>query len=437
MDLSTTHCVEIGIAVLLALAVFWMKPEYGLLFYGLALGFPDIAIPLGTAINLRLDDGLIVFFLLRSLLWSPPSLTPGQRSIFKWQACLAAACTLSALVGFARHTPPAGYETIKMIGCVAILIGLSRLLLIERRLRFLAAGLMCAGVALMFQIGQRLESNPRNFLGGFQQLKSTASFMTWNPNTIGQASMLLVFGAGLGWITFRRSRFHSGLWFCFATTFSLIPALVFSRGASLSLTTGYVFFLFLARRWKLALILLVIGGSIFGYVRARDSELVDSATQVDITTGEGFSHRFDRWDMAIEAIKSAPYLGHGFGQEWTYLSDMGSEGRAHNAYMTVWIEMGFGGLALLLAVIYQFVFRAASLYRDSEFQMYGALLLAWSVTVCLDSLGSVTLYWEKLPTIALSIGIALIGICERNRARAAAQNTFAAPYEALPEHSSI
>ena len=437
MDLSITLGVEIGIAVLLALALFWVKPEYGLFFYGLALGFPDIALPLGTAINLRLDDGLVVFFLLRSLLWSPASLTPGQRSIFKWQACLAAASILSALLGFARHTPPAGYETIKMIGCVAILIALPSVLLAERRIRFLAAGLMCGGVALMFQIGQRLESNPMNFLGGFQQVKSAASFITWNPNTIGQASMLLVFAAGLGWITFRRSRINSGLWFCSATTFSLIPALIFSRGAGLSIATGYVFFLCLARRWKPALVFLVIGVSIFGYVRARDSELVDSATQVDVTTGEGFSHRFDRWDMAIEAIKSDPYLGHGFGQEWIYLRDIGSEGRAHNAYMTVWIELGFGGLALLLAAIYQFVSRAVSLYRDSEFQMYGALLLAWSVAVCMESFGSVTLYWEKLPTITLSIGIAVIGFCERNRVRAAAQNTFAAQYEAFPQHSSI
>ena len=187
----------------------------------------------------------------------------------------------------------------------------------------------------------------------------------------------------------------------------------------------------------MALIFLVIGGSLFAYVRARGSELVDSATRVDINTGEGFSHRFDRWDMAIEAIKTAPYLGHGFGQEWIYLSDIGSKGRAHNAYMTVWIELGFGGLALLLAAIYQFVSRAVSLYRDSEFQMYGALLLAWSVAICLDSFGSVTLYWEKLPTISLSIGIAVIGICERNRARGATQNTFAAQYEALPEHSLI
>jgi hypothetical protein len=105
--------------------------------------------------------------------------------------------------------------------------------------------------------------------------------------------------------------------------------------------------------------------------------------------------------------------------------------------MTVWIELGFGGLALLLAAIYRFVSSAVCLYRDSEFQMCGALLLALSVTVCLDSFGSSTLYWEKLPTIALSIGIALIGICERNRVWAVKPNATAAAYEALPEYSRI
>jgi O-antigen ligase len=433
MDISSILALEIGIAILLLLAVLWVKPEYGLFLYGLALGFPDTAIPLGAAINLRLDDGLIVFFLLRSLLWSPAFLTPGERGIFKWQASLAAACALSALVGRARGTPPAAYETIKMIGCVAILIALPRVLQSERRLRFLAAGLMCAGIALMFQIMQKLGSNPANFLGSFQELKSAAAFTTWNPNTIGQASMLLVFAAGLGWIAFRQSRINNGLWFCFATAFSLIPALVFSRGAGLSIAAGYVFFLCLVRRWKFALVFLVIGVSILGYVRSVDTELVDSATRVDFATGEGFSHRFDRWDMATEAIKSEPFLGHGFGQEWTYLSGIGSEGRAHNAYMTVWIELGFGGLALLLAATYRFTSCAVSLYRDPESQMCGALLLALSLTVCLDSFGSVTLYWEKLPTIALSIGIALIGICERNRVCLAAQNANAPAYELLPE----
>ena len=437
MDLTFTLGLEVGIAILLTLAVFWAKPEYGLCLYGIALGFPDMAIPLGTAINLRVDDALLVFFLLRSLMWSPASLTLGQRRIFNWQLFLAAACCLSSLVGVARGNPPAAYETVKMIGCVLILIALPRLLQTERRLRFLVGGLMCGGVGLMFQISRRLGSSSVNFLGSFQELKSAAAFTTWNPNTIGQASMLLVFAAGVGWIVFQKSRMNRGIWFFFATAFSLIPALVFSRGAGLSIAVGYVCFLCLANRWKFVLIFLRICVSILGYVRSADSELVDSATRVDFTTGEGFSHRFDRWDMAMGAIRSNPLLGQGFGQEWTYLSNMGSEGRAHNAYMTVWIELGLGGLVLLLAATYQFISTAASLYKDSESKMCGALLLALAVTICMDSFGSSTLYWEKLPTIALSIGIALIGVCERNRGSALAQNVSAVTYQTVLEHLQI
>ena len=374
MNFTFTFAFEVGIAIALLLVVFWGKPEYGLFAYGAALGLPDLAVTLGTAINLRLDDALIVFFLLRSFLWSLAPLTPAQRSIVKWQMFLAAACSFSALVGFASGAPPAAYETIKMIGCVAILIALPRLLLTRRRFRFLVAGLMCGGIALVVQIAQRLRSGPATFLGSFQELKNAAAFSTWNPNTIGQASMLLAFAAGLGWIVFRKSRIYSAIWLGFATVFSLIPTLVFA---------------------------------------------------------------FDRWNTAVEAIRNGPFLGRGFGQEWIYLSGVGSEGRAHNAYMTVCIELGFGGLALLLFATYQFISNGMALFKDPEFHACGALLIAMIATVCMDSLASSTLYWEKLPTIALSIGIALIGICERNRASADQQDTPAAAYEALPQHSSV
>jgi hypothetical protein len=105
--------------------------------------------------------------------------------------------------------------------------------------------------------------------------------------------------------------------------------------------------------------------------------------------------------------------------------------------MTVCIELGFGGLALLLFASYRFVSSGISLYRNPVFHECGALLIAMIATVCMDSLASSTLYWEKLPTIALSIGIALIGVCERNSMAAVPQNTTAAAYEALPQHSGI
>src|SRR6266849_4897333 len=87
---------EIAVAALLAGGILCAKPEYGLFLYGLAIGFPDIALPLGTAINLRVDDALILLFLIRSFAWTPAPLAPGQRKILGWQALLLLACLLSA-----------------------------------------------------------------------------------------------------------------------------------------------------------------------------------------------------------------------------------------------------------------------------------------------------------------------------------------------------
>src|ERR1039457_7634897 len=98
--------IEIGIAILLAGGILCAKPEYALFLYGFALGFPDIALPLGTAINLRLDDALILLFLIRSVVWTPASLSPGQRKILGWQVLLLVACLLSAGVESAAGNPP-------------------------------------------------------------------------------------------------------------------------------------------------------------------------------------------------------------------------------------------------------------------------------------------------------------------------------------------
>jgi O-antigen ligase len=324
MDLSPILYFQLAIAILLAAGILCAKPEYGLFLYGLALGFPDFAIPLATAINLRPDDALIILFLFRSLLWTPAPLAPKQKKILTWQAFLLLMCFISAGVGLARGTPPAGYDIIKMIGCAVIVFALPRLVQSERRLRFLIAGLMCAGIALIVQIVQRLGASPANIPANFQELKTAATFTTWNPNTIGQAAMLVVFAAGLGWIVFPKSRANRFLWSSLSMGFALTPALMFVRGTSLSIAAGYVLFLCLTRSWKAMLLFLVMCLSLVAYSRSLDSELVDSATQVDLTTGEGLSHRFDRWEMSIGAIEDKPFLGQGFGQEWTYLSGAGS-----------------------------------------------------------------------------------------------------------------
>ncbi len=411
---TPTLWFEIGVAILLGLVFLWTKVECGLFLYAVALGFPDVAFPLGTTINIRVDDVLLSLFLARTFLWVPAPLSRGQRNIFKWQALFLAACLFSIIVETARGTPPAAYETVKMAGCAVIVLVLPRLVQSERRLKFFVAGLMCGGVALAIQVHQHLGESSANDFANFQQMKDAATFTTWNPNTIGQAAVLLVFASGLGGIVFSKTPANRILWPCLAMGFALVPALVFVRGTTASIAAGLILFLSMARRWKWVLVFAVVCLAAILYLHSRDPRLTEDATAVNLTTGEGFSHRFDRWGMAFQAIQKDPFVGHGFGQELNYLALMGSEGRAHNTYLTVWLEMGLGGLLLFLAAVFQFIRAGFFLYANPRSRSQGALVVALIFALGLDSLGLSTLYWEKLPTIALSLAIAVVGMCERN-----------------------
>jgi O-antigen ligase len=414
MYLTPILWLELGIATLIAIGILWTKVEYGLFLYAFALGFPDVAFPLGSTINIRIDDILILIFLARSILWTslPPS--QKQKNIFTWQAVFFAACILSIAVESTLGTPPGAYEAAKMAGCAAIILVLPRLLQSERRLQFFICGLMSGGIALVLQIRMHLGDSSSATIANFQELKSAATFSTWNPNTVGQAAILLVYGAGLGAILFSKSRVSRMLWPSLAMGFTLVPALMFVRGTTLSIASGFLLFLVLSQRWKWILIFAAACVCALLYLHAQQPQLMEDATSINVSTGEGFSHRFDRWGMAFQAIQTRPLMGQGFGQELPYLLQIGSEGRAHDAYLAVWPELGLGGLLLFMMVIFQFARAGFVLFRNDRSRVQGALILALIFTLCLDSIGLPTLYWEKLPTIALSLAIAVIGLCERD-----------------------
>jgi O-antigen ligase len=294
---------------------------------------------------------------------------------------------------------------------------------------------MCGGIALAIQVRLHLSDPSSNHVENFQELKSAATFSTWNPNTIGQAAVLLVFAAGLGGIIFSKSLVNRILWPCLTLGFALMPVMLFVRGTSISIAAGFTLFLCLGRRWKWLLLFVVACLAAILYVHSLDHPLVTDATSVDLTTGEGLSHRFDRWDMAFRAIRKDPFTGQGFGQELAYLTLIGSEGRAHDAYLTVWVELGLGGVLLFLTAIFQFFHAGSSLYRDPRFPLQGALILALIFTLSLDSFGLPTLYWEKLPTIALSLAVAVVGICERNASENSVKEVRTLAYEPFAQHS--
>jgi len=414
MHFSAILSFEIGTAILIGIAAWWAKPEYGLFLYAFALGFPDFAFPLGNTINVRLDDALLVPFLARAMLWSPAPLSRTQRRILTWQSVFLAVCVFSIVLESAQGNPPEAYDAARTAGCAVIVFVLTRVVQSEKRLRFLVAGLVCAGISLAIQVRQHLDANSARAFANFQQFKGAATFTTWNPNTIGQAAILLVFAAGLGWITHSGTRASRIFWPSVAMGFALVPALVFVRGSTLSIAAGFILFFCLLRRWKSALVFAAVCLCAVLYLNSQHRQLLEGAATMDVVTGEGFSDRFNRWDMAVQAIQAKPLTGQGFGQEFAYLTQIGSEGVAHNDYLTVWLELGLGGLLLFVVTIFQFARSGWLLYGIPRFQEQGALIIAMTFTLCLDSLGLPTLYWEKLPTIALSLAAALVGLCEKN-----------------------
>jgi O-antigen ligase len=314
----------------------------------------------------------------------------------------------------AQGTLPEAYNAAKMAGCTAIVVVISRVVQSEKRLRFFVGGLMCAGIALAIQVRQHLDANLSRESLNFQQLKNAATFTTWNPNTIGDAAILLAFAAGLGWIIYSGTLASRILWPSLGVGFALVPAFLFVRGSSLSIAAAFTMFLCLLRRWKSLLLFAAVCLCTVLYLYSLDRERFEGAATLNVATGEGFSERFNRWDMAVRAIQAKPLIGHGFGQELPYLTQIGGEGVAHNDYMTAWLELGLGGLLLFVVMLFQFVRAGWLLYGTPRFQRHGALILAVTFALCLDSLALPTLYWEKLSTIALSLAAAMVGLCERN-----------------------
>jgi len=404
--------IAIACLVVILLAILWARPEYGLFLYGVSIGFPDLAVPLGPAVNIRIDDLLMALLLPRALLMYRIRFTARQCHILFWAILFFALCLLSAMVGAAVGRTPNRSDVLRLLGCGTVMLVMPALVHSWSRLWFVVAGLTCGGVVLISQIALRLGQSSTVSYATAQDLKSAAGFATWNANTAGQAALLLTFAAGTAAVLARR-RSTCTVYVVLATIFALTPLALLIRGSAIAVSAGYVGFLCLTKRWKVLLVAVIVAFVGVGYWYAIVGDAVSIATRVDVSTGAGFSGRYDTWHTAIEAISASPLVGYGFGQELRVAAGIGRELRSHNSFLSVWIELGPTGVGILLALISEIVLAGLSIYKYHPLRSYGALLVALVVALGLDSLVGLTLYWEKLPIIALSVGVSLIGCCER------------------------
>jgi O-antigen ligase len=136
----------------------------------------------------------------------------------------------------------------------------------------------------------------------------------------------------------------------------------------------------------LAIVLALVGLFVVQYVSAERLAFLLSRYRLD----SGLSNRELIWQMAFSEIARSPLLGQGIGAaEWVVRSSF------HNAYLEIWFNAGFLGLALFVASQAYFFLRVRYLNRiltDPEGKSILALALGYMmgfVVVCLvESVGA-------------------------------------------------
>ncbi len=141
-----------------------------------------------------------------------------------------------------------------------------------------------------------------------------------------------------------------------------------SRGAWLAVLFMYMFILLINRDWKLFIITLIAGLTVFSIIKLHnnnESMLLTKMEQLDS------SHRYKNGTQgsALTLILENPILGYGAGneiynsvyndnvinhEEWIFKSSLGP----HNIYLTVWFSSGIIGILSFLYLIYIYIIKS-------------------------------------------------------------------------------
>ena len=185
----------------------------------------------------------------------------------------------------------------------------------------------------------------------------------------------------------------------------------------------------------LAIVLALVGLFVVQYVSAERLAFLLSRYRLD----SGLSNRELIWQMAFSEIARSPLLGQGIGAaEWVVRSSF------HNAYLEIWFNAGFLGLALFVASQAYFFLRVRYLNRiltDPEGKSILALALGYMmgfVVVCLvESVGAGASNLNVILYLYLGVlvsGGALFEVASPSPASAKVHIEFASEHAIASEH---
>jgi O-antigen ligase len=276
----------------------------------------------------------------------------------------------------------------------------------------LKAGLQAYVLGAYVPIG----STVANFVAGSKSVPLSTvlrySATGFNANDLG---LTLALGIPAAWYLTvsgsdgRRARGLRLLNYAYIPAAILAILLTASRGALLATVPGFLFLLGSLARLKLftrVLICAVLVGGLFALKPLiPQSSLQRIATTGTSITEEDLGGRADIWRKGIAVFSEHPILGVGSG---AFPTAIGSGQVAHNAFLSVLVEVGMIGFFLFVTVLAIAVCQTMQQPRW-DFRFWLTILLVWAI-------GASTLTWERelqtwlfLSLVVVSRGLSVRG----------------------------
>jgi len=359
---------------------------------------------------------MMILFLcvFANLLYHPCHFTKSQLKFLKLMAFFALFCLLSLCVILILGLPLDFYSLSRMLGCMLILSTFSIILKSSERVIWLGWGLLFGGGILILQIMFRWHRTVDiTSMSHSYQIKNTLRFQTWNPNTPGNYAIMFAFILAL--ISYEMSGIKKKIFWLTAGVFSLIPFFIFSRGAMAGIGVSWLVFILLARRnrpAKIVVVAMFIGVLI--YLSIYERGLMHSAVRINFLTGQGLSGHDIMWRTALDLIAASPIVGYGFGQEVRLFSmRLTTGGMAHNAFLSVLVEVGLLGLLLFILPLGYLVYRFWRYTHGRFYDTRAVICFGFLLGILVLSLSYSALYWQKSQMIILSLMVVYLGKVEK------------------------
>ncbi len=136
-----------------------------------------------------------------------------------------------------------------------------------------------------------------------------------------------------------------------------------------------LYFLFSLRRiWQIVLpVVLLVGGSVLVLITENYQTLL-----AFLGRGQSLTGRIPLWEFLIPMALKRPWLGYGFGAFWSGWNGPSAlvwqaipywqPFQAHNGYLDIFLDLGFLGFLVMIALMVRLLYLAFHRFRDNFFE---------------------------------------------------------------------